>query len=95
MPTVKATYDKYHDQGFEIIGISLDESKDSLLRFLKQHEIAWPQYFDGKHWNNDISSRFGIDSIPREWLIDKKGILRDTEARRDLEESVGKLLKEK
>jgi thiol-disulfide isomerase/thioredoxin len=95
MPTVKATYDKYHAAGFEIVGISLDESKEDLLEFLKKHEVTWPQYFDGKHWNNDISFRFGINGVPTEWLVDKKGILRTTEARSDLGQAVDTLLKEK
>ncbi|HEY2083013.1 MAG TPA: TlpA disulfide reductase family protein [Verrucomicrobiae bacterium] len=95
MPKVKHAYDKYHADGFEILGISLDESKDDLLRFLKKNEIAWPQYFDGKHWNNDISFRFGINSVPTEWLIDKKGILREVNTRGDLEQTVGAFLREK
>src|SRR5947209_3250736 len=35
MPTVKAVYQKLHDQGFEIIGISLDDKESALRRFLK------------------------------------------------------------
>jgi len=94
MPTVKGVYDKYHDKGFEILGISLDESRDDVEKFLQKNKLPWPQYFDGKQWNNEISSRFGIDAIPAEWLIDKKGILRDTNARGHIEESVSALLKE-
>jgi len=96
MPNVKAAYDKYHAQGFEILGISLDEDKDALQKFLKKSEIPWPQYFDGKQWNNEISFRFGINGVPTEWLIDKKGILRDTNARGEmLGMRVDELLREK
>jgi thiol-disulfide isomerase/thioredoxin len=95
MPNVKRAYDRYHPAGFEIIGVSLDESKEALTGFLKKNAIAWPQYFDGKQWNNDISFRFGISAVPTQWLIDKKGILRDTTARGNLEEAVDALLKEK
>lgn len=95
VPTVKATYDKYHDAGFEIVGISLDDSKEELLRFIKEHQMTWPQYFDGKQWNNDISFRFGIDGVPTEWLVDRNGNLRDTNARSNLEGEVRRLLNEK
>jgi thiol-disulfide isomerase/thioredoxin len=95
MPNVKSVYDKLHAQGFEIIGISLDESKEDLQKFIKKNSISWPQYFDGKQWNNEISSRFGIDAIPAEWLIDKKGILRSTNARGNIEDAATALLKEK
>ena len=56
--------------------------------------MAWPQYFDGKGWQNEISSRFGIQSIPAMWLVDKKGMLVETNARKDLEQKVEKLLAE-
>lgn len=95
MPEVKQVYDKYHAAGFEILGISLDDNKDRLLAFVKENHITWPQYFDGKHWNNEISFRFGINAIPAEWLVDKKGILRDTDSRGNLEQRVNELLHEK
>ncbi len=77
-PALKATYDKYHDQGLEVIGISLDEDKEALEKFLKKRGATWPQYFDGKSWQNQISFRFGINAVPTLWIIDKKGILRST-----------------
>ena len=43
---------------------------------------------------NEISFRFGINSVPTQWLVDKKGILRETNARFNLEASVERLLKE-
>jgi len=93
VPALKKTYDAYHAKGFEIIGISLDDKKRDLLDFTKKHEMAWPQHFDGQHWNNEISFRFGINSVPTQWLVDKKGILRDLNAH-DLERSVERLLQE-
>jgi thiol-disulfide isomerase/thioredoxin len=95
MPNVKAAYDKYHSQGFEILGISLDDDKDALQKFLKKSEIPWPQYFDGKQWNNEISFRFGINGVPTEWLVDKKGILREVNARGNIEQLVEEFLKDK
>ena len=94
VPNVVATYRKLHGQGFEIVGISLDNSKDKLLAFTKQRGMTWPQYFDGKVWSNDISSRFRVTGIPAMWLIDKKGYVRNTEARGELASHVEKLLAE-
>jgi thiol-disulfide isomerase/thioredoxin len=94
VPTVKWVYEAYHGRGFEIIGISLDEDKQALLDFIKKKGLPWPQYFDGKHWNNELSFRFGINAVPAEWLVDKKGTLRSTSARADLEEEVKRLLSE-
>ena len=93
VPNVVATYKKYHDQGFEIIGISLDQDKDALVAFTKQHDMVWSQYFDGQGWENKISKGFGIDSIPAMWLVGKDGKLVTTEGREDLAGQVDKLLK--
>lgn len=75
-PVLKSVYDEYHDKGLEFIGISLDDDKDDLQRFLTKREIQWPQHFDGKGWNNEISYPFGITAVPELWVIDKKGNLR-------------------
>ena len=55
MPKMKELYAKYQDQGVEFIGVSLDQPKeqgglDSLKKFVKEHEIAWPQYYQGDCW---------------------------------------------
>jgi thiol-disulfide isomerase/thioredoxin len=94
VPNVVEAYEDLHPKGFEIIGISLDKDKAKLEAFIKEKGMAWPQYFDGKGWQNEISSRFGIQSIPAMWLVDKKGMLVETNAREDLEEKVEKLLAE-
>ncbi|MEI8342485.1 MAG: TlpA disulfide reductase family protein [Verrucomicrobiota bacterium] len=92
VPNVVAAYKKYHDKGFEIIGISLDKQKDTLLKVTGQKGMTWPQYFDGKGWNNEISSSFRIHSIPAMWLVKKNGTVATVEARRNLEADIEKLL---
>jgi|TARA_B100000678_G_scaffold6732_1_gene5715 ankyrin repeat protein/thiol-disulfide isomerase/thioredoxin len=92
IPNVKRTYDKLHPKGFEIVGISLDSKESALRRFVKEKEMPWPQYFDGKGWKNSISTAHGIRSIPAMWLVDKQGNLADLNARRDLEGKVEELL---
>ena len=92
IPSVKKTYDKLHPKGFEIIGISLDSNEDKLKQFIKKREMPWPQYYDGKGWKNEISTKYGIRSIPAMWLVDKEGNLADKNARQGLEEKVEELL---
>ncbi len=77
LPLLLDTYDKFHGQGFEIVGISCDIEKEKLQRFLKEKRIPWPQYFDGKQQDeNLLTLSFGIDAIPHMLLVDKKGLLR-------------------
>ena len=94
VPNVVAAYKKYHDKGFEIIGISLDKNKDTMLKITREKGMTWPQYFDGKGWNNELSSLFHIHGIPSMWLVNKNGLIATTEARRDLDNEVAKLLSE-
>jgi thiol-disulfide isomerase/thioredoxin len=96
MPNVKNIYAKFHPQGFEIVGISLDQSRDRLDQYIKSNQIAWPQYFDGKWWNNDVAVRYGIKSIPTTILVDKAGKIRYKSVRgKQLEDAVQQLLAEK
>jgi thiol-disulfide isomerase/thioredoxin len=95
LPNVLKTYEKYHDKGFEIIGISLDSDKDKLTSFIKEKKMTWPQYFDGKGWENKISTQYGITSIPATYLLDKEGKVLAIGLRGDdLEAAVGKALGE-
>ena len=94
LPNVLKAYKELHPKGFEIVGISLDSDKAKLESFVKERGMEWPQYFDGKSWRNEISSKYGINSIPAMWLVNKKGMVVSTSARGGLEEKVHKLLAE-
>jgi len=96
MPNVRQVYRKYHPKGFEIVGISLDQSREKLNQYVKTNQIEWPQYFDGKYWNNDIAVQYGIKSIPATFLVDRAGKIRYKSLRgKQLEAAVAQLLEEK
>jgi len=73
MPAVRGVYQKYKDKGFEVIGISLDKDQLALSNYIAKKLIPWPQYFDGKGWDNDFATRFGVRAIPELWLINQGG----------------------
>jgi thiol-disulfide isomerase/thioredoxin len=73
IPNVVATYQKYHNKGFEIVGVSLDQDKQKLLDYTQQQNMAWPQFFDGQGWNNKLAVKYGIESIPASFLLDGNG----------------------
>jgi thiol-disulfide isomerase/thioredoxin len=93
VPNVVAAYNKYHAQGFEVVGISLDEDKNSLTEFTADNGMPWPQFFDGQGWSNALAERFGIRSIPQMWLLDRQGRIITKNGRRDLDGQVAALLK--
>ena len=75
LPNVLAVYRKYHAQGFEIIGVSLDENRNSLANFTQAQGMVWPQYFDGRGWENKVAVKYGVHSIPMTYLLDRRGII--------------------
>ena len=74
-PNVVKAYAKYHEKGFEILGVSLDNEKgrDNWLNAIKKDGLAWTQVSDLKYWNNEVARKYGISSIPQNFLLDPTG----------------------
>ncbi len=92
MPRVKAAYDRFHSKGFEVVGISSDDDREALEKFVKENRIPWPQYFDGKGELNAFALKFDVGGIPTIWLLDRKGVLRDLNAVNNLAGKIEMLL---
>lgn len=96
LPNVLQTYEKYHDKGFDIIGISLDKEKEKLTSFMEKKEMKWAQYFDGLGWANKLAGKYGVQSIPMTYLLDGEGKIIAKNLRGEaLEEAVAKVLGKK
>ena len=92
MPNVKATYAKYKNQKFEIIGISLDQSIAPLEAYIASEGLTWRQYWDN---GGRISNMYNVRAIPSTFLIDGAGIIRRVNLRgHALEMAVGELVRE-
>ncbi|MEL6277022.1 MAG: TlpA disulfide reductase family protein, partial [Bacteroidota bacterium] len=72
-PNVKRIYNKYADQGFEILGVSLDRSKDRWEKAIADDELTWLHISDLKHWKSEHARLYGVRSIPETVLLDKEG----------------------
>jgi thiol-disulfide isomerase/thioredoxin len=92
VPNVVTVYNKYHSQGFEIVGISLDQDRNSVSQFTANNGMTWPEYFDGQGWGNSLARRFDIRFIPQMWLLDRQGRLITKDGRSDLDGQVAALL---
>ena len=84
IPRIKAVYEKYHDEGFEVIGVSLDEDAAVLREFIEEQEIPWRQIFDGQKWAGHLVQRYGVHGIPAPFLIDREGKVISVKARGNL-----------
>ncbi|HVA50102.1 MAG TPA: TlpA disulfide reductase family protein [Pirellulales bacterium] len=97
LPNVKDVYAKYHDRGFEVVGISLDNDADALSEFVKERHIAWPVLFEGGEnasgWGHPLAEQYKVDSIPLAILLDRQGKVVSLHARaKRLGELVGQLI---
>ena len=75
LPNVKANYEKYKPQGFDIVGVSLDEDETALRGFIQKREMPWAQLFDGKGWENVDAQTYGVRAIPFTLLLAKDGTI--------------------
>jgi peroxiredoxin len=74
-PNVVKAYQKYHDRGFTILGVSLDQpgKKEAWLKAIHQDGLTWTHVSDLQFWNNAVAKMYGIRSIPQNFLLDKDG----------------------
>ena len=77
LPNVKKNYEKYHDKGFEVVGVSLDQSLEALQKFIADQKIAWPILFPqdtkDQFWNHPLAVYYGVNAIPCVILTNQKG----------------------
>ncbi|HCP40488.1 MAG TPA: hypothetical protein DIT65_01730 [Cryomorphaceae bacterium] len=74
-PALVELYDTYHEQGFNILGVSLDRDGALWQKGIKEDGLPWPQISDLQYWQNEISTYYGIQFIPQNILIDDNGVI--------------------
>ena len=98
VPNMLEAYDKYHDRGFEVVGVSLDEDRDAVVQFVKDKMIPWPilhERAEGAGWQHPLATFYGITGIPQMILIGRDGNVITLNARgRALEEKLEELFKD-
>lgn len=77
LPNVKSNYQGYHSKGFDIVGISLDDDKAKLERFIAKNRLPWANLFSADEeatgWEHPIASKYGVMGIPFTLLVGKDG----------------------
>ena len=75
MPNVVSLYEKYHKKGLEIVGISFDEDETAWKNAVKTMNMTWPQASELRSWDNIMTQKYGVTSIPYTILIDSNGTI--------------------
>ena len=81
-PAVVALYNKYKDDGFTIISVSLDKDKAKWMAAIEKDGLIWPNHVsDLKFWQAKVARLYGVGSIPYTVLVDKDGNIIRTKLR--------------
>jgi peroxiredoxin len=73
VPNVKAVYDKYHDRGFEILGVSLDDKSDKWTAAIERHALGWHHVSSLQGWKCPVAALYNVTGIPKTFLLDTEG----------------------
>lgn len=80
-PNIVKAYEKYHDKGLNIIGVSLDRDRNSWLKAIEDDRLDWYQISHLQFWNDPIIGDYNVRSIPAAFLLDEKGVIIDKDVR--------------
>lgn len=72
-PNVVRVYNTYKDKGFEILGVSLDRTKDAWVKAIDQDGLGWLHVSDLRFWNSAAAQTYKVSSIPYTVLVDPDG----------------------
>jgi len=92
-PNVVRAYQKYHDKGFTVFGVSFDTQKDNWIKAIHDDGLIWTHVSDLKGWGNAAGKLYGIQSIPQNILIGPEGKIIARNVRgRELQEKLKELM---
>ncbi|MFT5511719.1 MAG: peroxiredoxin [Bacteroidia bacterium] len=72
-PNVVKVYKKYHNQGFEVYSVSLDNSADRWKQAITQDGLTWTHVSDLKGWKSSAAALYEVTGIPKTFLLDQNG----------------------
>lgn len=75
LPYLLEAYEKYHDKGFEIYGVSLDEDAEPWQKTIEANNMNWINVSDVAGWQTEATNTYSVSSIPSNFLIDSNGVI--------------------
>jgi peroxiredoxin len=74
-PNLVKVYNTYKDKGLAIVGISLDQQKESWKKAIDNDQLDWTNVSHLKRWDDPIAAIYGVRSIPQLFLLDENGVV--------------------
>jgi peroxiredoxin len=72
-PNVLRAYNRFKDQGFKILGVSLDRSRDKWLKGIAEDGLPWNHVSDLNYFNSEAARAYNVSAIPFSVLLDPEG----------------------
>ena len=92
-PNLVRLHKKYKDAGFDIIGVSLDRTREQWEQAVIDDNLPWTQVSNLNFWNDPVARRYSIRAIPQSYLLDKDGLVMGKNLRgQELEDRILALL---
>jgi peroxiredoxin len=74
-PNLVRIYQRYKEQGFEILGVSLDRTREEWAKAVTADSLSWTQVSDLQYFNSKVAGLYSVTSIPANFLLDRNGII--------------------
>lgn len=74
-PQMVEIYNKYHEKGYNVLGVSLDAKNDKWLEAIAVDNLKWSHVSDLQGWKNEAANLYGVSSIPHTVLLNPEGII--------------------
>ena len=92
-PNLVRLHKKYKDEGFDIIGVSLDRTREQWEQAVIDDNLPWTQVSNLNFWNDPVARRYSIRAIPQSYLLNKDGLVMGKNLRgQELEDRILSLL---
>ena len=93
-PNLVSLYKQYKNQGFDIVGVSVDSNKQNWINAIKTDKLSWTNVSDLKGWESNIAKLYNVTATPTNFLIDNKGNIIEMNLRaEDLQNKLKELFK--
>ncbi len=74
-PNIVSVYEKYHDKGLNIIGVSLDKTADAWKKAIADDDLTWNHISNIAYFNDAIAKLYNVNAIPAAFLLDENGVI--------------------